>query len=175
MTLTDYTVKGVPADMSEAAFLAVLRDASSPVSAGEARQVYSYCLARTLSAAYLLAMFSHESSMGKFGSAAETHSWGNTRPPSFGVPHIGVTSRTFSKYATWVDGGVSTVARHFDYAPYLGKNTVRTIIPTWAPPIENSTERYISAVLADIERWAQPQTVVASPFGKFWEGLWISA
>jgi N-acetylmuramoyl-L-alanine amidase len=156
MTLQDYTVKGVGADMSEAAFLAVLRAASSPVSDGAARQVYSYCLARTLSPAYLLAMFHHESTYGRFGSAAETHSWGNTRPPSFGVPHLGVTERTFSKYANWVDGGVSTVARHFDYAPYLGKNTVRQIIPTWAPPIENSTERYIAAVLADIEKWVTP-------------------
>lgn len=156
MTLTDYKVKFVPPDMTEEAFLQVLREGGSPVTAHEARAIYSYCVARQLSPAFLLGMFRKESSFGKYGSAAETHSLGNTRPPSFGVPHIGVTDRNFSRYATWTDGGVSTVARFFDHAPYQGKDTVATIIPVWAPPSENDTAKYVADVLADIARYASP-------------------
>jgi N-acetylmuramoyl-L-alanine amidase len=155
--MDDYKVKGVPADMSEADFLAVLRAASSPVSAGEARAVYSYCLARQVSPAWTLAVFHHESTYGRAGTATETHSWGNTRRPSFGVPDIGIVagrSGYFSKYANWADGGVSTVARVVDYKPYAEAFTVRQITPIWAPSSDgNNTERYIQAVLADIEKW----------------------
>jgi hypothetical protein len=161
MMLTDYRVKGVGADMTEAAFLAVLRGAGSSVGDGEARAVYSYCLARQVSPAWLLAVFRHESGMGKAGTATETHSWGNTREPSFGVPSLGTVpgrSGVFTRYANWADGGVSTVARICDHKPYAGKETVRAITPVWAPPTDlNDTEGYIAAVLADIERWAQPQ------------------
>jgi N-acetyl-anhydromuramyl-L-alanine amidase AmpD len=160
MTLTDYTVKGVRPDMPLGDFIAVLRGAGSPVGDGDALRVYAYATARGLSPAYLLAMFHHESTYGRFGSAATTHSWGNTRPPSFGAPQTGVSDRHFSIYANWVDGGVSTVARHFDHAPYFGKDTVRAIIPIWAPSTDgNNTERYIEAVLADIERWTGGTTV----------------
>lgn len=174
MTLTDYTVKSVPADMSEAAFLGVLRDAGSPVHPVDAVDVFRYCLVRRLSPAFLLAMFHHESTYGRFGSAVETHSWGNTRPPSVPPISTGVTARTFSVYRDWRDGGISTVARLFDYAPYLGKDTVRAIIPTWAPSSDgNNVERYIAAVLGDIDRWVVPPPAPApSPFGKFWRGLW---
>lgn len=161
MTLADYKVKGVGPDMSEAAFLAVLRENQSPVSDGEARAVYSYCLARSVSPAWLLAAFAHESGMGKAGTATETHSWGNTRRPSFGVPDTGEVagrSGTFSRYANWADGGVSTVARICDHKPYASAFTVRAITPIWAPSSDgNDTERYIAAVLADIERFARPQ------------------
>jgi hypothetical protein len=153
----DYRIKGVPPDMDEASFVAVLRAASSPVSSGEARAVYSYALARGMSPAALLAMFRKESTFGKFGSAAVTHSWGNTRPPSFGVPDIGVTDRFFSRYANWADGGVSTVARLFDHQPYANAFTVREVIPIWAPTSENDTAKYIADVLASIEQYAQPQ------------------
>lgn len=160
--MDDYTVKGVGPDMSEADFLAVLRAASSPVSAGEARAVYSYCLARSVSPAWTLAVFHHESGYGRAGTATETCSWGNTRRPSFGVPDIGIVagrSGYFSKYANWADGGVSTVARICDYTAYYGNAyTVREITPIWAPSTDgNNTENYIRAVLADIEKWVQPQ------------------
>lgn len=155
--LTDYTAKGVAPDMTEAAFLAVLREAGSPVPQDAARAVYAYSAGRRLSPAFLLAMFRHESTFGRFGSAALTKSWGNTRPPSYGVEHVGVSERNFSVYANWADGGVSTAARLFDHPAYAGKDTVRAIIPTWAPATDgNDPERYIAAVLADIERWAAP-------------------
>lgn len=159
--MEDYTVKGRTApDMTSAAFLAALKAAQSPVSAAEAEAVYAYTAARKVSHAWLLAVFAHESSMGKAGTATQTHSWGNTREPSFGAPSLGAVAGrvgAFSRYANWVDGGVSTVARVCDHQPYRGKDTVRSITATWAPPSENDTERYIAAVLADIARYAAPQ------------------
>jgi hypothetical protein len=173
MTLDDYVMKNVGPDMPLWDFWGVLKAAASPVSEGEAAAVYRYCLGRRLSPAALLAMFKHESTLGKFGSAATTHSWGNTRPPSFGAESIGVTERTFSMYRDWTDGGVSTVARLYDHRPYLGLVTVRQIIPVWAPSTDgNNTERYIEAVLADIERWAVPTTAQGSPYIAGWKDMW---
>ena len=163
MTIPDYRAKGVTADMPFAPFVDVLHAAGSPVTPEEAWQVYAYCLKRGLSPAFLLAMFHHESGYGRFGSAVGTHSWGNTRPPSYGVADVGITDRFFSVYNTWVEGGVSTVARLFDHTPYLTKQTVRQIIPIWAPASENDVERYIEAVLADIEFWTQGAKVVTVP------------
>lgn len=159
--MNDYRVKGqVTPDMSEPAFLRALREGGSPVGSQEAQAVYRYCLARQVSPAWLLAVFRHESSFGTAGTATQTHSWGNTREPSFGVPSLGTVagrSGTFSRYANWADGGVSTVARVCDHAPYAAARTVREITPIWAPSADgNNVEGYIAAVLADIERWARP-------------------
>ena len=174
--MDDYRVKGVGPDMTEQAFLDVLKGANSPVTPDEARNVYRYCLARKVSAAFILAMFHHESSFGKAGSAVTTRSWGNTRPPSVPPISVGVTDRTFSMYRDWSDGGFSTVARLVDYPPYFGKDTVREVIPTWAPSSDgNNTERYIQAVLTDIAQWAVVIPVASSPFFVFWRGLWTSA
>lgn len=158
--LSDYVIKGLSRpDMTWDAFWTVLRGNNSPVPQPDARTVYDYVTTRHTSHAFLLGMFHHESTFGKFGSAVTTHSFGNTRPPSIGpVESIGVSDRHFSIYRTWADGGVSTVARWMDYAPYLGKNSVVAVIPTWAPSSDgNNTERYIASVLSDIETWTRPQ------------------
>lgn len=169
MPLADYPVVGVAPDMTEARFVAILTEARSP-AASAAPAVYRYCVSRGVSPAALLAIFRHESSLGLAGWAVKTRSWGNTRPPSFGAPAIGwydqdsgefngVGGRALSAYANWVDGGVSTVARLVEHAPYRGKTTVRAIIPVWAPTGNgNVPERYIAAVLADIERWREPMS-----------------
>lgn len=104
---------------------------------------------------FVLAIFQHESQMGLKGYAATTHSWGNTRPPSFGVEQVGVATQPsggeLSKYATWLDGCVSTACRLAapDYA-YYGKN-IGEAIRLWAPPSENDTGGYLLAVLAFME------------------------
>lgn len=158
--MQDYTVKGVAPDMTSAAFLAALRAASSPVSGADAEAVYAYCAARRVSPAWLLAVFAHESGMGKHGTATQTHSWGNTRPPTFGAPSTGsIAGRSgqFSVYADWALGGVATVARVCDHPAYANATTVRQITPIWAPPSDsNDTGAYIAAVLADIARYAAP-------------------
>jgi len=157
----DYVVKRLSSpDMTSAQFLAVLRAANSPVSDAEAEAVFAYCAARRVSGLWLLSVFNHESSMGKAGTATKTHSWGNTREPSFGAPSIGVVagrSGSFSAYPDWAFGGVSTVARVCDHKPYANANTVREITRIWAPDFDgNDSQKYADAVLSDIARWASP-------------------
>lgn len=161
--MNDYRVKGIAPDMTLAGFLAALKAAQSPVSPTEALAVYAYAATRRVSQAWLLAVFNHESSMGKSGTATKTHSWGNTRRPSFGAVDIGeVAGRSglFSLYPDWAAGGISTVARICDHAPYAKANTVQTITPIWAPPTDsNDTAAYIAAVLADIQRFKETSTM----------------
>jgi hypothetical protein len=160
VTLVDYRVIDVAPDLIEAQFVAILEAANSP-ALGAAKAVYAYCVARRCSPAFLLAMFLRESVMGKAGTATITHSWGNTRAPVHGgVIPVRLTtpaearSGTFPVFRDWIDGGIATVARWLDYAPYQGKTTVRQIIPTWAPASDgNSPESYSAGVLASIETW----------------------
>lgn len=160
MTLTDYRVIGIAPDLTEAQFVAILRAANSP-ALGAGSAVYRYAVARRVSVAFLLAMFHRESGMGKAGTATITHSWGNTRTPVHGgVIPVRLTapgearSGVFPVFRDWIDGGIATVARWVDYAPYAGKTTVRQIIPIWAPASDgNSPESYIAGVLASIAGW----------------------
>lgn len=165
MTLADYTVIGVPPDLTEAEFVAILDAAHSP-ALGAASAVWNYCRRRGVSPAFLLAMFRHESGYGLKGTATQTHSWGNTRSPSFGgVPEMGTVpgrSGTFPVFKDWIDGGISTAARWLDYAPYRDRTTVRQIIGIWAPVSDgNEPEIYSKAVLASIEEWTKGAPPVA--------------
>lgn len=168
--MQDYQVIGVGPDISEERFFRILLDAGSPAAAA-ATAVYRYCVRRRVSPAFLLAMFQIESRFGLQGTATQTHSWGNTRSPSFGgVPEMGTVpgrSGVFPVFANWADGGISTAARFLDHAPYAGKTTVAQIIPVWAPKTDqNDPAVYIAAVLASIESWVgkgAPPVVVLQP------------
>jgi hypothetical protein len=150
---------GVDPDISFDKFESILRERGSPALSA-ARPVYDYCVQRRVSPAALLAMFQHESSFGLKGTAAITHSWGNTRPPAFGgVQQVRLTtpdearSGQFSVFQDWADGGISTVARWLDHKPYQGRALVPQIIAIWAPPSENNTNRYVDSMLESIRGW----------------------
>lgn len=148
----DAQVIGVAPDISEDTFVAFLREQQSPALPG-ARAIYRYCEDRNVSPAFIAGMFEHESQCGTVGTATETRSWGNTRLPNFGVNYQGPTvpgrSGEFPVFKNWVDGGISTVARLVEHAPYRGKTMVREIIRTWAPASDlNSPSAYATAVLA---------------------------
>lgn len=116
---------------------------------------------------FLLAMFNHESNMGKAGTARQTHSWGNTRLPSFGCDPImqgGVPltvagrSGRFPVYASWLDGAISTVARLASTswppaAPYGDRFAIRAIFDhpsgsVWAPAGDlNDPHGYLASML----------------------------
>ena len=111
---------------------------------------------------FILAMFNHESTMGKFGMARSTHSWGNTRPPSFLVPHVGVDTN-FSIYRDWLSGCRSTVGRLV--APdwvYHNRPAIRDIfiwpldpVHVWAPVTDNNDPgSYLNTVIRDMNAWA---------------------
>ncbi len=164
MTLSDYTVIGIAPDLTEAQFIAILKAANSP-ALSSAHAVYAYCLKRRVSMAFLLAMMQRESQFGKTGTAFITHSYGNTRLPVHGgVTPVRMTnatearSGTFPVFRDWTDGGIATVARWLDYAPYAGKTTVQEIIPLWAPNSDgNDSAAYSAGVLASIALWTTAQ------------------
>ena len=166
--MTDHEVIGVPPDLSEEAFVRVLREAGSPALPAS-HAVYAYCVKRKVSPAFMLALFQHESSFGKAGIATITHSWGNTRKPAHGgVTPVDVTvlgqarSGVFPVFRDWIDGGIATVARLVDYAPYAGKTSVRDIVPIWAPAFDmNDPDVYIRKVLGLIARWTKEEGAVA--------------
>ncbi len=170
--MDDQRVVGVAPDISELTFIGALKAAGSPaLSAGHA--VYRYCVERGVSASFVLAMFSHESGMGKAGTATITHSWGNTRMPTHGgVTPVRMTtagearSGQFPVFRDWIDGGIATVARFVDYAPYAGKTTVGQIIPTWAPNSDgNDSAAYVRGVVAQMTAWRAQEAASAAQGG----------
>jgi hypothetical protein len=132
---------------------------------------------------FVLIMFEHESTYGKAGAARETHSWGNTRPPSFGALEVGRLDQIingklngqFSIYASWRDGCISTAMRllHKD-APYAGRLAILEIFEhpsgrVWAPAGDhNNPTSYINAIVSGMNRdgdqiGAPPVGTVAKP------------
>lgn len=167
---TDYKAKNIDPDVSKQVFTALL--ANSP-AAGAASVVYDYCVRSRVSPLFVLGIFWHESQFGTKGWAVKTRSWGNTRLPSYGAMNIGAynqdtglfytplqqrpSGRYLAAYADWVAGGISTVARLVEHAPYANAEHVRDILTIWAPPTDsNNTELYISTVLQYIESHYTP-------------------
>ncbi len=113
---------------------------------------------------FVLAMFQHESNMGRYGVARTTHSWGNTRAPSFGADPTGEIagrSGTFPVFANWLDGAKSTAARLVEPTwVYAGRQTIREIFEhpsgdVWAPAGDmNDPTGYVRAVLDFMNRYA---------------------
>lgn len=123
---------------------------------------------RHVDALFLLAMFNHESSMGKAGVARQTHSWGNTREPNFGAVPVGRTegaSGWFPVWRDWLDGMKSTSARLVsDQWVYAHRGSIREVFdyppdPTkvWAPAGDmNDPAGYLNAVVTFMNRYATP-------------------
>lgn len=139
-------------------FVEVLKDHESPVL-GEtnAHQYYDTILKFNIDPAFILAIFSRESNMGRLGVAKITKSWGNTKYPSFGAMPIGAHETkhgTFPIYASWLDGLISTVSRLS--APnhvYMLRNlnTVEDIIPLWSPDNAISYVQGVRTFIQNVE------------------------
>jgi N-acetylmuramoyl-L-alanine amidase len=140
------------------------------------REYYDVCVRYNFDALFALAMFQHESQMGRAGTAMTTHSWGNTRLPSFGVDPVvddkGAPamaegrSGTFPIYRNWKDGLESTVARlttsKWHYAGRtIGEVFLGTTTDTaaWAPAGDlNNPDGYLAGVLAFMNAHADVST-----------------
>jgi N-acetylmuramoyl-L-alanine amidase len=151
-----------PPRISREGFRRVLIDKANPAVAAERDpgQYWDAIRAEGVDPLFILSKFNHESTLGKFGMARTTHSWGNTRPPSFGVPHIG-TDNNFSVYRTWLDGCKSTVARLVSPEwVYHNRVTIREIYihpsgQVWAPAGDNNDPNgYLNAMIRDMNAWA---------------------
>jgi N-acetyl-anhydromuramyl-L-alanine amidase AmpD len=152
--------------ISRARFARVVRERANPgVSAERDPGAYwDAIVQRSVDPLFILAMFNHESSMGKAGVAVTTHSWGNTRTPNFGATPIGsIPGRTgtFPVWRDWLDGCISTVARLV--APswvYAERTAIREIFDhpsgkVWAPAGDlNSPDGYLRAMLDFMNQYA---------------------
>lgn len=140
--------------ITPATFEFLLHKYNSPVTNERpTREYYYLCTQYAVDPSFILGMFLQESTMGKFGLANESHSWGNTTaPPNFGpnpaVPPEQYLRGRFPIYANWKDGLESTLARLTSPEwVYTNLNTVEDIITKWAPPTDNNhTQMYISNV-----------------------------
>lgn len=118
---------------------------------------------------FILAMFWHESQAGNKGMARITRSFGNTRPPSYGVEHDHIETAAnggqFSAYGSWLDGCVSTVARLMsEHHVYAGRQAIGEIFDhpsgiVWAPAGDNNDPAgYLNAVLAFMNEHSDQET-----------------
>jgi len=169
MTITadsPFLVQGGASRITRERFIAVLQQLAAPavISERDAGEYFDKIIAtktedgKNLDPLFALAMFSHESQMGREGVARTTHSWGNTRDPTFGgVPVVdsvpGLTGE-FPVFRDWMDGLISTVARLVTKAwVYNGVST---------HPI---TKQTYPARTKIIEIFDHPSTLVWAPAG----------
>ena len=125
---------------------------------GLGRALYADSLHFGIDDVYALAFFWHESTFGRYGTAAVTHSLGNI------VCTVGYPSCVgrFRAYASWQAGAWDW----FDllatqYLPH-GLTTLERIVPTYAPASENNVAAYIQAVKAAVATWRVGQVEVRS-------------
>jgi hypothetical protein len=142
-----------PARVSRDGFRWLLLERAEPAVTAErdAGEYWDAIVSFGVDPLFVAAMFNHESQMGKEGIARTTHSWGNTRNPTFGAESVGETapgdarSGTFPIFRHWLDGCRSTAAR--------------LVEPTWVYHRRSS--------IREIFDWPPDQTKVWAPAGDF--------
>lgn len=190
MTISpESTFKG-PARVSRTRFAQLVREKAAPDVAAERDpgQYWDAIVQRGGDPLFVLAIFNHESSMGRNGVARETKSWGNTRTPNFGAASVGTAdgaSGTFPIWRTWLDGCISTIerlmtpawvysgtSRNSDTgATYGGRFSIREIFDhpsekVWAPAGDfNNPSAYLRDVVDFMNRNADLLTT-PSPSGR---------
>ena len=162
-------------------FARVLREKAAPGVIAErdpgqyydANQQIRTADGRHVDGLFLLGMFNHESTMGRYGVAQTTHSWGNTRLPAFGPQPIGSepgASGSFPIYRDWLDGMKSTAARLV--APdwvYASRASIREVFDhpsgqVWAPAGDmNDPQGYLRAMLDFMNRYEDGAPVARIP------------
>ncbi len=120
--------------------------------------------------AYVLAMWIKESTVGLYGSAAETNNTGNII--CAGYP---TCEGRFRSYPTWTDG----LRDHFELLRcyrdsgcnglWTGKThaTIAEAIDTWAPPVENDTNAYRDFVITTVQEWRSANKTIAPEESQF--------
>ena len=129
----------------------VLEQYESPTS-GKGQALYDFGVKYGINPAYALAFFLQESSFGKHGVAATTHSLGNIRATAGHPEYNG-----YRKYTTWEEGFEDwyQLIAH-TYVAKWGLKTVDQIIPRYAPSSDNNNVAlYIDTVKQAVDKWNQ--------------------
>ncbi len=125
----------------------ILCNASSP-ACGTGADMYNDGVQYGVDPAYALAFFQHESTFGKYGIANSNLSLGNIRCSSGYSCKYG-----FRAYASWAESYADWYRLVRYYIDTLHKTTLREILYTYAPPIENATDGYIAAICKAVNDW----------------------
>jgi hypothetical protein len=157
----DYPIQGDPT-ITQARFRDVLAATPRSPVTDQADQAYAICRQFGVNPAVALAFFIKESTKGTDGIAVQTLNWGNLIRPWDPNRATGQTIRAFGHdfpvYKSWLDG----LADYCDLitserGPFAGekRNTVRSLIPRYAPPSENNTGLYIQQTITRIASWIE--------------------
>ena len=172
--------------ISRDGFAAVLRARPANQACLDERdngQYWDACVGYGVDPNFVLAMFAHESDMGKAGVAVSTRSWGNTRSPSFGavpIDEVPGRSGSFPVFAVWLAGCRSTAARLASLvwptvAPYGARTSIAEVFDhpsgaVWAPAGDlNDPHSYLATMLRLMNRYSDQSaqaitaTMPASP------------
>ncbi len=136
-----------PPSITGASIDQVLAAAHSP-AVGIGETMYTLSVQFHLDDAYALAFFHHESSYGKYGMAASTHSLGNIRCTAGSACD---PSGGYRAYPSWAAGAADWYTLMREVYLAHGLDTVQKIIPVYAPNADHNNEAaYISSVLNDV-------------------------
>lgn len=118
----------------------VLSNAGSP-AAGTGQALSDLSAQYGVDDAYALAVFNKESSLGKYGAAADNHSLGNIVCAGYST-----CNGRFRSYPDWATGYQDFYRLIKNEYVARGLSTVETITPVYAPPSENDTTGYEQSV-----------------------------
>jgi hypothetical protein len=132
-----------------AAFIDRVLAAYRSPAVGLGQALYADSLRFGIDDVYALAFFWHESTFGRYGVAAVTHSLGNI----ICTPGFSSCVGRFRAYPRWQAGAWDWF--HLLASEYLprGLTTVEQIVPVYAPAGENDVSAYIRAVEAAVSCW----------------------
>jgi Mannosyl-glycoprotein endo-beta-N-acetylglucosaminidase len=147
-TISSYIVISSPT-ITASKIDSILCTANSP-ACGTGRQLYDLGVQYGINPTIALAFFKHESSYGMYGEARVTRSLGNIRC-SDGYACID----GFRAYPSWSSGYRDWYQLIKYYCDKLGKCTLDTIIPTYAPSSENDEIAYITDIKQSVDSYTK--------------------
>lgn len=148
-----------PVSITRATFRSFLSEMGSP-ALPEADTMYQACVEEGCDPSLLLAFFEHESSGGKAGVAANTHSIGNIRCTQGYTCFTTSGNGSFRSYPTWT-AGVRDWAKLLQFYKNDWKRvTLEEIIPKYAPQADNNNEAaYIASVKKRVDNLRQREGI----------------
>jgi hypothetical protein len=137
-----------PPSLSPAFIDRVLSVYGSP-AVGLGSALYADSLHFDIDDVYALAFFWHESTFGRYGVAAVTHSLGNI----ICTPGYPSCVGRFRSYPSWQAGAWDWF--HLLASEYVprGLTTLEQIVPVYAPASQNDVSAYLRAVRAAVACW----------------------
>jgi hypothetical protein len=141
--------------ISKAVFHSVMVSYSSPL-ASISDSLYDYAVSQDVNAAFVLALWTHESAIGSNpGEMAGYYNVDNIRPEGWGRQtgtHVTDCCGIFGTYASWEDGALDGI--DLVNLPAYDGTTISEFIAIHSPAFENDVTTYVNQVCARMAQWA---------------------